>query len=78
MYKRNAIVKDFSSVETLGAVTTIITDKTGTLTQNSLTVRKIMVLGEGEFEVSGEGWFPVGDFHQNQVVVDPMDFPILK
>lgn len=78
MSRQNAIVKDFSSVETLGAVTTIITDKTGTLTQNTLTVRKTMVSTEGEFDVSGEGWLPVGNFHQNQLVVDPLDFPVLK
>ncbi|WP_192350908.1 HAD-IC family P-type ATPase [Algoriphagus sp. Y33] len=78
MSKQHAIVKDFASVETLGSVTTIITDKTGTLTQNTLTVRKIMVMGEGEFEISGEGWLPAGNFYQNHVIVNPLEFPILK
>lgn len=70
MAKRNAIVREFTSVETLGAVTAILTDKTGTLTQNTLTVKKIVVPEEDVIDVSGEGWFPVGNFYQQSKVID--------
>ncbi len=59
--KRNALVKKLSSVETLGATNVICTDKTGTLTQNEMTVREIWVCGSN-VEVSGPGYEPVGDF----------------
>lgn len=78
MAKRNAIIRDFTSVETLGAVSTIITDKTGTLTQNKLTVKKVFVFGEETIEVSGEGWFPAGSFSRNRTVFDPLDDAVLK
>ncbi|UCS92033.1 HAD-IC family P-type ATPase [Echinicola marina] len=60
MVKRNAIIREISSVETLGAVTSIITDKTGTLTQNTLTARKIYMIGQEEFMVEGDGWTSKG------------------
>jgi len=78
MAKRNAIIRQMNSVETLGAVTTIITDKTGTLTQNTLTVRKVFLPGEPELRVSGEGWFPVGNFVQNEVILDCENNPQLQ
>jgi P-type Ca2+ transporter type 2C len=78
MAKRNAIIREFTSVETLGAVTTIITDKTGTLTQNTLTVRKVFTYGEDEIEVSGEGWFPAGNFTRNNSVLEPEEQTVLK
>lgn len=71
MAKRNAIVKEFSVTETLGSISTILTDKTGTLTQNSLTVRKVFIPGKDEITVTGEGWFPAGNFVQkDDVIVD--------
>jgi len=72
MSQRNVIVRDFTATETLGEVSVILTDKTGTLTQNSLTVKKVYVAGSDEFSVSGEGWFPVGDFKQNNSIIDPI------
>ncbi|MDN3670519.1 HAD-IC family P-type ATPase [Echinicola jeungdonensis] len=77
MSKKNAIIREITSVETLGAVTTIITDKTGTLTQNKLTVTKMMVLGEPEIEVSGNGWAPEGKFQQNHIELQPKSHPVL-
>lgn len=61
MVKENALVKKLSSVETLGSATVICTDKTGTLTQNEMTVRKLWVNQE-EVEVSGVGYKPDGEF----------------
>lgn len=70
MAKRNAIVREFSATETLGAVTTIITDKTGTLTQNTLTVRRLFLPKQEEFMITGEGWMPVGNFLKNNRIVE--------
>lgn len=71
MAKRNAIIREFTATETLGAVTAILTDKTGTLTQNSLTVRRVFIPGEEEFHITGEGWFPAGNFMQDDAIVEP-------
>ncbi|MDY6796469.1 MAG: cation-transporting P-type ATPase [Actinomycetota bacterium] len=60
MAKRNALVKKLSSVETLGSTTVICTDKTGTLTQNEMTVRSLWVPWM-EVEVSGVGYAPEGE-----------------
>ncbi|QWV95650.1 cation-transporting P-type ATPase [Geomonas oryzisoli] len=59
MAQRNALVKKLSSVEALGCCTVICTDKTGTLTQNEMTVREIWVDGAAQ-EVSGVGYAPRG------------------
>ena len=77
MARRNALIREFTATETLGAVTTILTDKTGTLTQNSLTVRKVFVPGTEEYALTGEGWKPVGNFTRNGSVVEP-DHPTLR
>jgi len=61
MAKRNALVKKLSSVETLGSTTVICTDKTGTLTQNEMTVRSLWVPWM-EVTISGVGYAPEGDF----------------
>jgi magnesium-transporting ATPase (P-type) len=56
---RNALVKRLSAVEALGATTTIVTDKTGTLTENEMTVREAWAGGRG-YRMSGAGYEPVG------------------
>jgi P-type Ca2+ transporter type 2C len=70
MVKRNALVRRLPAIETLGSVSVICTDKTGTLTKDEMTVRKILVAGE-LFEVSGAGYEPEGTFSRNGSPVDP-------
>ncbi len=69
MAKRNAIVSEFTATETLGAVTAILTDKTGTLTKNMLTVRNIFIPGSKDYSITGVGWFPIGNFLQNKAII---------
>ena len=61
MVRRNALIRRLASVETLGSATVICSDKTGTLTQNVMTVTRLWV--DGRFvEVTGTGYDPKGDF----------------
>ena len=64
MAKKNALIKKLSSVETLGSTTVICTDKTGTLTQNEMTVRELWVDGK-VITVGGAGYEPVGLFRDD-------------
>ncbi|MGB4595689.1 MAG: cation-transporting P-type ATPase [Anaerolineaceae bacterium] len=65
MAKRNALIKKLSSVETLGCTNVICTDKTGTLTQNEMTVRDVWLPDWNDtgrvIQVAGTGYEPVGD-----------------
>lgn len=68
MAKRNAIVKRLERVEALGAVTVILTDKTGTLTHNQMTVRGIW-RGGCRYEVDGDGYEPTGVITRDKVPI---------
>ena len=64
MVKRNALVRRLPAVETLGSTSVICSDKTGTLTKDEMTVRKIFVAGQ-MIEVTGSGYTPQGEFLLN-------------
>ncbi len=76
MLKRRAIVRRLSGVESLGCATFICSDKTGTITQNKMTVKRISAGGR-IFQVSGEGYEPRGDFYRNLVPIDPLKDTLL-
>jgi magnesium-transporting ATPase (P-type) len=65
MAKRNALVRRLSAVETLGETTVICTDKTGTLTENQMTVERLWSPEHGWFDVEGAGYEPFGRFRQD-------------
>ena len=77
MVERNAIVKKLLAVETLGATSVICTDKTGTLTQNEMTVVKVLADNK-LIEVEGTGYEPVGDFKLEGSTITTKEFSGLK
>ena len=64
MVKRHALIRRLPAVETLGSTSVICSDKTGTLTKDEMTVRRIFVAGQ-VFSVSGSGYAPEGQFSKN-------------
>ena len=77
MAKRNAIIRRLQAVDTLGAATVICTDKTGTLTTNQMTVRRLVVAGR-TVDVSGEGFVPEGRFECDGEPIDVAADPVLS
>ncbi len=76
MIKRHALIRRLASVETLGSATVICSDKTGTLTQNQMTVTRIWVAGT-VFEVEGSGYTPEGGFLLDGKPIALEDYPAL-
>lgn len=76
MVRRRALLRRLQAAETLGAATVICTDKTGTLTQNEMTVARIWI-PRGSFDVMGVGYTPQGEFQKDGVSLDPRQNPDL-
>lgn len=85
--EEHAVVKELSTIESIGSTTVIITDKTGTLTENSMRVEHVVTKENKEFQVTGFGWKSVGMFLFNNQRFNPtkdndldtlLDFAILS
>ncbi|MEK6813231.1 MAG: cation-translocating P-type ATPase [Nitrospirota bacterium] len=72
MVRRNALVRRLPAVETLGSTSVICTDKTGTLTKDEMTVRRIVLAGE-EIDVTGSGYEPEGGLQRGGIPVGTTD-----
>jgi Ca2+-transporting ATPase len=78
LVEKNALVRRLPVVESLGSVDVILTDKTGTLTENRMTVRRVAA-GDGVYEVTGTGLRTEGEFRRDGETVDPAVLePVLR
>jgi len=72
MSKKGAIIRKLPAVETLGSVSVICSDKTGTLTQNKMSANVVYVSGR-TIDITGVGYDPTGEFYDAKTKIDPLD-----
>ncbi|MFP4119091.1 MAG: cation-translocating P-type ATPase [Candidatus Woesearchaeota archaeon] len=78
MARKNAIVKDLNSVETLGTTTVICTDKTGTLTENTMRVTEFTLPDNKFYRAQGTGYEPINTFYKNGTQIAKDDIVVSK
>jgi Ca2+-transporting ATPase len=77
MARRNAVVNRLSAVETLGSTSVICSDKTGTLTENQMTLTRLL-FADNEVQITGEGLETEGEFQRDEQALSPDNEPLLR